>query len=148
MKSVIVQIKQLALLSTPLLVAKIGVPIRGLIVTWIFAQLGTQALAAGALTFSLLMAIITFFLGVLMSSVGVSVAYAMGANDKQEVTQALQQGLWLGVLLSIPAMVILYNAAPILLLLGQNKEVVALAAQFAHGLAWLFRRSLVSFCFC
>jgi MATE family multidrug resistance protein len=138
MKYTIEQIKPLALLSAPLLIAKLGVPIRGLAVTWIFAQLGTQALMAGALGYSLLMVMVTFFLGVLMSSLGVLIAYATGADDTQQTTRVLQHGLWLGILLSIPVMLLLYNVAPVLRLLGQEEAIVTLVSQFAHGLAWIF----------
>ena len=138
MKIIIEKIKHLAFLTGPILVAKIGVPLRGVIVTWILSLLGTQALAAGTLAYTLLITLLTFFLGVLLSSVGVYVSYSTGANNKNEVAIVIQQGLWLGTLLSIPGMLLLYNATPILLLLGQDKEIAILAAQLSRGLAWVF----------
>lgn len=137
-KPITKHLKELLPLSAPLLVAKLGVPVRGLAITWIFIKLSPQALAAGALAYSLLIAMLTFFLGVLMSSVGVSVAYATGANDTVAVTKILYHGFWLGMLLAIPGMILLYNVSPILLFLGQDKTIVALAAQFSQGLAWIF----------
>lgn len=132
------QIKQLVRLSSPTLIAKINLVIRGVAVTWIFAELGEQALAAGALGYSLLIATVTFLLGVITSSVGVLISYAIGAKDNAEITTVLQQGLWLGVLLSIPCILLFYNVTPILFLFGQEKEIAILAGQFAQSLAWIF----------
>ncbi len=130
------QLKSLFYLSGPLLASKMGVPLRGFVATWLFAQLGTNALAAGALTYSLFIAITTFILGVLMSSVGVLTAYATGANNEHDIIKTLQQGCWLGILLAVPAMIILYHIDTLLVILEQEQAIISLATQLANGLAW------------
>ena len=103
------QAKDLAVLSSPLFLARLGVSIRGIIVTLILAKLGTEALSAGALVYSLLMVVLAFTFGLIMSSVGVSVAYAVGQKNNIKVTQSLQQGIWLGILLSLPLILLFQN---------------------------------------
>jgi len=138
MKKITDQVKQLLHISFPLVVAKINIPIRGIIITWLFSRLGTEATAAGTLSYALFIAMLTFFFRILLSSVGVSVAYAVGSNNKQEITRVVQNGLWLGILLSIPTMIILYNATYLLLALGQTREVAIYAGEFTRGIAWVF----------
>lgn len=132
------QMKLLARLSFPLFIVKVGIPLRGFVITWLFMQLGSLALSAGALTYTLFTALITFFLGVLMASVGVFLAYAAGEENHQEINQVLQQGLWLGLLLSVPAMFIMSHVEFLLLFLGQSEKVAHLAGQLGKGLAWIF----------
>jgi MATE family multidrug resistance protein len=132
------QAKRIITLSSPLLVTKLSIPLRGFAVSWIFATIGTQTLAAGTLGYSLLIASVTFFLGVLMSSVGVAVAYAMGANDNTTVTQIVQQGMWLGAFLSVFGMLLFYHATSFFLYFGQDPLIATLAGRFARGLAWVF----------
>lgn len=136
-RSVFEQTQQLWCLSTPLVLAKVNIPLRGLAMTWIFAQLGEEVLHAGALVFALFFTVVTFLLGTLMSSVGVTMAYAIGADDKPEVTRIFQSGLLLGMLLSLPAMLMFYYAPTFFLLLGQNEALVSQAESLTRVFIWV-----------
>jgi multidrug resistance protein, MATE family len=129
---------ELAQFSFPLILIRLSATVRMLILTWLFAQLGASAMAAGALIISLFITLSTFCIGVLMTASGVMCAYAIGAEDDAEVVRVLQQSVWLAVLISIPLMLLLYQMQPLLVLLQQPTVIVMQVAAFAKGLAWMF----------
>ena len=127
----------------PLVIAKCAVPTRGIIMTLVIAQLGALPLAGSALGFTLYMSAISFLMGVLLPSVGVSIAYAIGANAHDKVRDIIQHGWLLGFLLSVPLALLFYYSEPLLLLLGQQKIIAHQAQQFLRGLAWSFFPAVV-----
>lgn len=76
---------------------------------WILARLGKDQLAAAAIatpTFYTILAI--FITG--FSAVGIKVSHSFGGNKNSlEIEKWVKNGLFLAVLLSVPAMVILFN---------------------------------------
>lgn len=114
------QLSQIAMMSTDL--AFIG-------------RLGGDAVAAAALAGTVYFVGSTFGMG-LMSAVAPLAAKAYGAADAGLVRRALRVGLWAGLFIALPIMLIALNGEAILLALGQAPGVAHLAQNYLAGLAW------------
>ncbi|MGJ5204181.1 MATE family efflux transporter [Bradyrhizobium sp. HKCCYLR20261] len=114
------QLSQIAMMSTDL--AFIG-------------RLGGDAVAAAALSGTVYFVGSTFGMG-LMSAVAPLAAQAFGAGDAGLVRRALRVGLWTGLFIALPIMLIALNGEAILLALGQTPGVAHLAQDYLAGLAW------------
>jgi MATE family multidrug resistance protein len=126
----------------PLLALAIPLVITGLIQSSVFffqtlfiAHLGQEALAAGALVSWLFGTLFVILFGTL-SSINVLVAHKHGANDEHSISLIVRDGLWLAILLSIPAFLLFWNIAPLLAFAGQNQAIVQLATSYLHAMAW------------
>jgi MATE family multidrug resistance protein len=127
--------KILLLLAIPLMLGQVIESSNGFFTTILIAHLNHHALAAGALVSNLFITLMVFMWGVLVS-ISSLVAQKHGANDAEGVAQIVRDGLCLAALLVIPAMALLWNAAPLLLFFGQHPHTVTLARAYLHGLAW------------
>jgi multidrug resistance protein, MATE family len=107
----------------------------GFLSTLFLARLGQQELAAGALVTWVFVTLMMILWGIL-TSVSVLIAKQYGKKNDKEISLILRDGLLLAVFLTIPAFILLWNMAPILLLFGQSDAVVTLANAYLHGLAW------------
>ncbi|MGJ4919294.1 MATE family efflux transporter [Bradyrhizobium oligotrophicum] len=114
------QLSQIAMMSTDL--AFIG-------------RLGGDAVAAAALAGTVYFVGSTFGMG-LMSAVAPLAAQAFGAADAALVRRALRVGLWAGLFIALPIMMIALNGEAILLTLGQAPDVARPAQDYLRGLAW------------
>jgi len=99
--------------------------------------LGKESLAAtgvGAVLFYL-----TWLIGYgPVAAVSPIVAQILGAhpNDRARTRAAVRMGLWAIGFMSIPLMVLLIWAKPVLLMLGQDPKIVALAEPWVHAVAF------------
>jgi MATE family multidrug resistance protein len=114
------QLGQIAMLTTDL--ALIG-------------RLGDEAVAAAALAHTVFFVSFTFGMG-LMSAVAPLAAQAFGARNPRLVRRSLHVGLWAGLLISLPMMVLPLYGEQILVMLGQASATARLAQQYLLGLAW------------
>ena len=64
------------------------------------------------------------------------VAHKHGANDEHSISLIVRDGLWLAILLSIPAFLLFWNISPLLAFAGQNQAIVQLATSYLHAMAW------------
>jgi multidrug resistance protein, MATE family len=105
--------------------------------------LGPAALAAGALGTNLYFAFLIFGIGV-TSATAPLIAQELGRkrHSVRDVRRTVRQGLWASVAISIPVWVVLWNAEPILLLLGQEPALAAESAPFVRTLQWAFLPAL------
>ncbi len=98
--------------------------------------LGKEAIAAtgiGAVLFYL-----TWLIGYgPVAAVSPMVAQILGAhpNDRARVRAAVRMGLWAVALLSLPLMAFLIWAKPILIFLGQDPKIAAVAEPWVHAVA-------------
>lgn len=127
--------KTLLLLAIPLMFAQFADSCFGFFSTIMLAHLGHHALAAGGLVWSLFVTLMVFIWGIL-NSLSALIAQRHGANDDSGIIQVFKDGLWLALILTIPAMVLLWNVAPILLFFGQQPDTVMAARAYLHGLSW------------
>ena len=136
-QATLTELRRTAALAAPLILAQLAQVSLSLIDTLMVGRLGNEALAAIALGSSVFMMALIVGMGV-MFAVGPTVSQAHGAGDEAMVARATRQGLWLALGLSVPAMLLFWNAAPFLLWMGQDAETVRLAAGYLQAISWGF----------
>ncbi len=99
--------------------------------------LGPDALAAGALGSNLYFAFMIFGIG-LVTAVAPMIARELGArrHSVREVRRTFRQGLWSAIAVSLPIWAILWNTEPILLALGQEPRLAAMAGDYMRAFEW------------
>lgn len=120
----------MASLAVPVVVVQVGLMLMGVVDTIVVGHLSGEALAAVALGNLYVITAVVFGLGVLIG-LDPLVAQAVGAGDLAAVRLAVQRGLLLAVVLSLPSATLLLLAEPVLLLLGQPTAIVPVAAGYA-----------------
>lgn len=103
--------------------------------TVFLAHVNENTLAAGALV-SWLFGMLSVILFGTLSSINILVALKHGANDREGIALIARDGLWLALLLVVPAFFLFRNMSPIFLLFGQSPEITALAQTYLHALVW------------
>ena len=98
-------------------------------------RLGDTAVAAAALAGTIYFVAFTFGMG-LMSAVAPLAAQAFGARDPRMVRRSLRSGLWVGLVIALPIMILPLRGEQILQALGQAEEPSHLAQQYLFGLVW------------
>lgn len=129
------EIRNLAALALPLILAQLAQNTMSFVDTLMAARLGKEALAGialGSTSFSFVLLILS---GVILA-VSPLVAQAHGADKPQEASRAVRQGLWLGLLLFVPAFALFWNAEPLLLHLGQAPETASLSSGYLRAISW------------
>jgi MATE family multidrug resistance protein len=126
----------------PLLKLAIPLALTGMVQSSVFffetlflARVGTDILAAGALVNWLFATLVVILLGTL-SSINILVSHKYGAKDHNGISLVVRDGLFLAILLAIPAFIVVWNASSIFLLFGQSPAIVLLAKAYLHALAW------------
>ena len=117
-------------LAIPVVTVQVGMMAMGVVDTLMVGHISAQALAAVALGNLYFFSLAVFAMGTLMVLDPV-VAQAVGARDQPAIARALQRGVIMAVLLTVPAAGMLTVAAPVFALAGQPGEVVPLAAGYA-----------------
>lgn len=134
-KTFLSESKILFLLSLPLIGSGILENSLGFFSTIFLAHLSQEALAAGALVGWMFATLMVIMWGTL-SATSTIVSHRHGAKDDVGVARALRDSLIFAMLAAIPAMLLIWNLTPILLLLGQNPKTIALAQAYLHALTW------------
>lgn len=117
-------------LAVPVVVIQVGMMAMGVVDTIMVGHISARALAAVALGNLYFFGLAVFAMGTLMVLDPV-VAQAFGAGDRAAVGRAVQRGVLLAALLTIPVALLLTLAAPVFHLAQQPAEVVPLAASYA-----------------
>lgn len=121
-------------LAIPLASAQLAQAANGFVDTVMMGSLGSETLAAGGLGATTFIFILIVSTG-LVSAVSPIVAEAHGRHDDREVQHATVQGLWLVIILTAPITALLWNALPLLNLLGQEETTSRLAAEYLRAIA-------------
>jgi MATE family multidrug resistance protein len=137
LKPWIAEARALLKLAAPLIVmqlAQIGSLTADIIMV---GELGKDAIAAASIG-----AVLFYFTWLIgygpVMAVSPIIAQILGAhpNDRARARAALRMGLWAIALLSLPLMALLIWARPILLFLGQDPKIVAMAEPWVHAVAF------------
>jgi MATE family multidrug resistance protein len=102
----------------------------GVVDTIMVGHISAQALAAVALGNLYFFSLAVFAMGTLMVLDPI-VAQAVGARDRPAIARAVQRGVLMAGLLTLPATLLLTVAAPVFTLARQPAEVIPLAAAYA-----------------
>jgi len=127
------EIKSTFTLILPLMAAFLAQKAMQLIDTFMMGWIGPTALAAGAIGTAIYMTTLVFCMGTL-SAVGVFIARAKGANDKNDVRVSLQHGILMALILSVPGIGLIWFA-PHLLIKAEDPAVIFNASLLLHGLS-------------
>ena len=103
----------------------------------VIGQLGKEALAGGNLANQLRFILQVSCMG-LVIAVSPLIAHYRGArrHDVRNVRSVIQQGLWLGFLVGIPATLLMWFTGALMLLFRQQPDVAEHAAVYGQGMAW------------
>lgn len=126
------EVRDVARLCAPIVVVQVGLMLMGVVDAAIVARHSAQGLAAVALGNVYFNSFVTIGQGTLMA-LDPLVAQAVGAKDRPAIERALQRGLLLCALLSIPVSLLLIPGETLLGPLRQPADVVPLAAQYARA---------------
>lgn len=116
-------------LSIPVATAQLGFMTMGVIDTMMVARIGVSELAAVAIATSWAWSSSSLFQG-LVHGMDPLVSQAHGRGDGDGAALALQRGLVIACLSSIPLMAFWIATEPLLVLLGQNENVAELAGNY------------------
>ncbi|MBF2003463.1 MAG: MATE family efflux transporter [Synechococcales cyanobacterium M58_A2018_015] len=122
-------------LALPLAGAQLAQSATGFVDTVMMGLLGSAVLAAGGLGATLFTALLISTSSV-VSAVSPLVATAYGAGQTQQVGRIAHQGLWLAGGLAVLQLLGLGAAGPLLRLLGQEDETIALALPYLQAMMW------------
>jgi MATE family multidrug resistance protein len=117
-------------LAVPVVIVQVGMMAMGVVDTIMVGHVSAEALAAVALGNLYFFSLAVFAMGTLMVLDPV-VAQAVGARDRPAIARAVQRGVIMAGLLTLPAALLLTVAAPVFALARQPAEVVPLAAAYA-----------------
>ncbi|MEQ8347575.1 MAG: MATE family efflux transporter [Sneathiellaceae bacterium] len=100
-------------------------------------RLGPVTLGAGTLGWSLYFAPMIFGLGLILATAPM-IASELGRrrHSVRDVRRTVRQGLWIATLVAVPIWVFLWFAEPLLLLMGQQKELASEAGRYMVWLQW------------
>lgn len=122
----------------------IGLPVMGaqllqvammFVDTVMAGRYSAEDLAAVAVGSSLFMPVFVFFAGTLMALSPI-IAQLFGARSYDLIGKNIRQAIWLSVLLSIPAMLLLRNASPIMDVMGIEANLVFIADGYLKAIVW------------
>jgi MATE family multidrug resistance protein len=116
-------------LAVPVVVVQVGLMAMGVVDVIMVGHYSPADLAATALGNIFVYGIGGFSMGVLMA-LDPLVSQAFGARDMAGVARAVQRGMLIAGILSVPTALLLLAIGPILALLGQPAEVVPLATSY------------------
>src|SRR5262245_54346747 len=106
-------------LAWPVLLAYVTMQLIPACAVGLLGWFGPTQLAAAALALSLSFGMILFALGVLTAS-SPMMASALGArfNSVRDVRRTFRQALWAAALMTVPTMIVLWNAETVILAFG------------------------------
>ncbi len=122
-------------LSLPLILAQlasIGISTTDVVM---MGWLGPAQLAGGALGQNMMFPVYLFGLGV-VTAVAPLASQSVGAGDHRGARRSVRQGLWVGLVIGVPATALLWQSEAILLQLGQAPETAALAQSYLRPAAF------------
>lgn len=128
-REVIAELRRLLVLAAPLALTQLGNSMLGVVDMLMLGRVSRAAIDAAALGNLWLYAVLVVGTGVILG-VDPFIAQAHGAGDGRAVGLALQRGLVLAALVSVPAVVLWTVAGPGLVLLGQAPHLAAEAHDY------------------
>jgi MATE family multidrug resistance protein len=124
-------------LSWPMILTNLGQTAMTATDVLMMGRLGPDALAAGSLGANLYFMPLIFGIG-LMIATSPMIATELGRkrHSVRDVRRTVRQGLWLSVMVAIPIWLFLWQAEPILIAMGQEPRLAAMAGSYVHTLMW------------
>lgn len=127
--------KELCYLALPMMITQLITIGSGFAAMMMLSALGHDVLAASALIFSIRISLLITCSSILFS-LSVLIGHAFGQKEYLRIGNFMQQGWALGILISLPMMLVFWNIGSILLYLGQSKTLVQIVETFFHANVW------------
>lgn len=124
-------------LALPLILTNMSLTLIGATDVIMIGWLGATELAAASLGSSVIMATVIFCMG-LITATAPMMASERGrkAHSVRDVRRTFRQGLWVSVAISSLVWLVLWQTEPILLAVGQNSDLAALAGAYVRACMW------------
>ena len=131
-------------LAWPLILTNVSQSLINATDVLLLGWVGPRTLAAGMLGVNLYVAFLIFGMGLVYAASPI-LARQLGArrHSLREVRRTVRQTMWAATAIAIPVWIILWNAEPILILLGQEPALAAEAKSFVRALQWGFLPALL-----
>lgn len=129
------EIKILLMLAFPLVITGFIEASVGFTSTLMIAHRSHYELAALGLVSNLFATLMVIIWGTL-GATSVLISQYHGANNTAAIARVYRDSMLLAFFLSIPAMILLWNISPLLLLLGQPVQIVAIIRSYFHALSF------------
>lgn len=126
------EIRVVAALAAPVVLAHVGSMMLGLVDTMMIARVDTASLAAASLGNLWIFGTLIIGIGLVLG-IDPIITQAHGAGDGRAAALGLQRGITVALLASIPIGVLWIFTEPVLLLANQSAEHSAAAARYAHA---------------
>jgi MATE family multidrug resistance protein len=135
LSEVVAETRQSMKVAVPLILFRAIIALSGFFASVMLADLGREAMATHALTWTIYLTIIVFFIG-LFSSISVLIAQSFGAKDYYSIKIGLAQGLLLGII-SVPIMMALFWVCPVVLVwTNQDPVIIELMKPALRAFIW------------
>jgi MATE family multidrug resistance protein len=135
LSEVIVETKKSLKIAVPLIIYRAIIALSGFFASVMLSGLGKEIIAAHALTWTIYLTIIVFFIG-LFSSISILIAQSFGANDHYSIKVGFAQGMLLGIV-CVPIMIILIWACPMVMVwTNQDPVIIELMKPALSALTW------------
>lgn len=131
------EIPRLLVLAGPMVVAQLLQMSMGFVDTIMVGRLGATSLAAVALGNAIYFPLFLVCAGIL-SAVSPLVSQSHGAGDADPIGRTVRQAFWLGSLLAVPAIAIMWNVERLLLLYGLEPSVAHLTQGYLRMVSGAF----------
>ena len=129
-------------LAAPLALAQLAQVAMGATDTVLLGTLGRDALAAGGLGANLFFTLMIVVAGGLIA-VSILVSHARGAGEHDRIGPILRGGFLLALLSAVPPMLLLWNAHPLLLMIGEPPALADAIARYDRILLFAMPASLL-----
>ncbi len=143
------ELKDLIKLGVPAVLAQLSQMSLGVIDTMMAGRVDAKALAAIAVGTNILNPLIVFVLGVFLA-LNPIVAHLNGRGEFSRIGAVFQQSSFLALILSIPCMILLNHATPLMVLLNIQQELIPVVEDYlsacSFGLGSLFLFLSLRFC--
>ena len=125
-------------LAWPLILSNLTMALMAATDVLLMGWLGPKQLAASSLGVNLYYCFSLFALGLVIAA-SPMMASALGrrVHSVRDVRRTFRQSMWMVVAATLPLWLLLWNAEPIILALGQEPELAAQAALFLKGYMWV-----------
>lgn len=128
------QARRTLALALPIIVAQLAAIAIGIATTLMLGRLGSDALAAGGLGLTMF-ATFQVIVQALLSSVGVTVAQAIGAGRADQAGAYVESGFRLALLITLPTMLLVWLVPYFFAFLAVQPTIVAAATPFLRVLS-------------
>ena len=129
------EIRAMTTLAVPLALTQLGQVAINTTAVLFLGRLGAQSLAAATLAIALFHVMLVSCIGVAMATAPL-VAQSLGARQPRRARRIVRQGLWVTLAVTLPAVAVLWLTDEILVGIGQDPLLAAMAEDFMHALCW------------